>query len=501
MDDAPPPDAPKPGPVPAPSGWDPSVGGRLTREAALALLAQGDTLFASGDYAQAGDHYLRVVGFDDPAVTAAALLGLGEVRYRLNDEHAAVETWTALLQLGETPSSYPAWRNLAAARVRDGNLRGAIDAYREADRRAPPEDKAEIANRLGWLTKELGDTKASSRYFARGRGNRPLVSATTLLIAVTSIISLTALFSSEGQRLYDLLQLDKPAVAAGEYWRLWSVTLLHGDILHLAFNMYALYLAGTIVERWYGWLRFLVFYLACAAAGSTASFVFGGDIPSVGASGAVFGLFGILLTAGRLHHPVDRESRGARWWRRDVDRIPQELPHGYLAEADAADRLARFDEVLQERGDLGMEGASLAESREPRREIDHGSVAPRDHQRLQLVGPRLGEGPDRPPRQPRRFAEHVALLPHLVSPQMLDGALLGPIGCDQDRPFPRGLERQEEEHRLVHVGAVVMATTPEQNSDGHPGPPCVARSASELSNTLLVSSGPIIRSATPFLFS
>ena len=76
------------------------------------------------------------------------------------------------------------------------------------------------------------------------------------------------------------------------------MTLLHGDLLHLAFNMYALYLAGTIVERWYGSLRFLAFYLACAAAGSVGSFVFGGDIPSVGASGAVFGLFGVLLAAG-----------------------------------------------------------------------------------------------------------------------------------------------------------------------------------------------------------
>ena len=78
-----------------------------------------------------------------------------------------------------------------------------------------------------------------------------------MIIAVTSIISLTALFAQDGQAFYDLLQLDKLAVADGEYWRLWSVTLLHGDLLHLAFNMYALYLAGTIVERWYGSLRFL----------------------------------------------------------------------------------------------------------------------------------------------------------------------------------------------------------------------------------------------------
>ena len=300
MDDARPPD-------PSP---DPGATGRLSRDAALSLLQRGGDLLAAGEFADAGAHFARVVGYDDPAITAAALLGLGEAHYRLNNEPAAMESWSAVLKLPETPSTYAAWRNVAAARVRDGDLTGAIDAYREADRRAPQEDKAEIANRLGWLSKETGNARASQRYFARGRGDAPRFTLTLVIIAVTTIVSLTALFSSEGEQIYRWLQLDKPAVADGEYWRLWSVTLLHGDVLHLAFNMYALYLAGTIVERWYGSLRFLAFYLACAAAGSTASFVFGGDVPSVGASGAVFGLFGILLAAGRIHHPVDRQSRG-----------------------------------------------------------------------------------------------------------------------------------------------------------------------------------------------
>jgi membrane associated rhomboid family serine protease len=107
-----------------------------------------------------------------------------------------------------------------------------------------------------------------------------------------------------------VLWLDKLAIAGGEYWRLWTVTLVHADLLHLFFNMYALYLAGPIVERWYGSLWFLILYLVCAAAGSVASFVFGGDVPAVGASGAIFGLFGVLLAANRLHHPVDRANRG-----------------------------------------------------------------------------------------------------------------------------------------------------------------------------------------------
>ena len=298
MDDASPP------PLPGPSDT-----GRLTREAALSLLERGGDLLAAGDFADAGAHFSRVIGFDDPDITAAALLGLGEAHYRLDDEPAAVQSWSAVLKLPDTPSTYKAWRNVAAARVRDGDLPGALNAYREADRRAPAEDKAEIAGRLGWLSKETGNTRASQKYFSRSRGDAPRVTLTLLTIAITSIISLTALLSADGQFLYDLLQLDKPAVADGEFWRLWSVTLLHGDFIHLGFNMYALYLAGVIVERWYGAGRWLALYLACAAAGSTASFAFGGDLPSVGASGAIFGLFGILLAAGRIHRPVDRQSR------------------------------------------------------------------------------------------------------------------------------------------------------------------------------------------------
>ena len=296
MDDSLPPDA--------------SVSGPLTRGAAMAHLDRGAALLVSGDFSQAAVHFNRVIGFDDPAVTAAGLLGLGEARYRMDDEEGAVASWVAVTQLAETPSTYPAWRNIAAARVRDADLTGAIAAYREADRRAPEADKPEIANRLGWLSKEMGDAGASRRYFAKGRGDGPLIPMATAILAATVIVSLAVFLSSEGQALERFLWLDKLGVAAGEYWRLWTVTLVHGDLLHLFFNMYALFLAGPVVERWYGSLLFVVFYLTCAAAGSVASFVFGGDVPSVGASGAIFGLFGILLASGRVYHPVDRASRG-----------------------------------------------------------------------------------------------------------------------------------------------------------------------------------------------
>src|SRR5258707_1240261 len=55
-----------------PSVPGPGVGGRLTREAAVALLEGGNELLASGDFGEAAQHFSRVVGFDDPAITAAA---------------------------------------------------------------------------------------------------------------------------------------------------------------------------------------------------------------------------------------------------------------------------------------------------------------------------------------------------------------------------------------------------------------------------------------------
>jgi membrane associated rhomboid family serine protease len=299
----------------APAGSRPpvdrTVTGPLSRENAAALLDQGAALLEAGDFGEALATYVRVIGFDDPEVTAAALLGSAQARYRLDDEDAAVRTWEAILELPETASTYHAWRNIAAARVREGDLNGAILAYREADRRAPAEDKPEIANRLGWLAKETGNVRASRRYFARGRGS-VLPIATYATIGLTVAVSLSAQLAQDGGRIYDLLQLDKGAVAHGELWRLWTVTLVHdpGNILHLLFNMYALYLAGPIVELIYGSARAIAFYLICALGGSLGSFAFGPDGPSVGASGAIFGLFGILLIATRTHHPaMDRASR------------------------------------------------------------------------------------------------------------------------------------------------------------------------------------------------
>jgi membrane associated rhomboid family serine protease len=115
--------------------------------------------------------------------------------------------------------------------------------------------------------------------------------------------------SLEGQ-----LALFAPYIAHGEYYRLLSVTLVHDPSspipLHLLFNMYALWYAGQLVERMYGSWTALFLYVLCGIAASAASYAFGPGGWSVGASGAIFGLFGVVLVATRFHHAIlDARSR------------------------------------------------------------------------------------------------------------------------------------------------------------------------------------------------
>ncbi len=81
------------------------------------------------------------------------------------------------------------------------------------------------------------------------------------------------------------------AIAAGQWWRLFTPMLLHGGIFHIGFNMYALYVLGPELERFYGGWRFFLLYLVAGFAGNVVSFVLS-PYNSLGASTAIFGLLG-----------------------------------------------------------------------------------------------------------------------------------------------------------------------------------------------------------------
>jgi membrane associated rhomboid family serine protease len=79
-----------------------------------------------------------------------------------------------------------------------------------------------------------------------------------------------------------------------EYWRLITSIFIHIGIIHLLLNNYALWIIGQEIERIYGSARFVILYLATGIVGSVGSYVFNPQATSAGASGAIFGLFGIM---------------------------------------------------------------------------------------------------------------------------------------------------------------------------------------------------------------
>lgn len=98
-----------------------------------------------------------------------------------------------------------------------------------------------------------------------------------------------------GDQLFRDLALWGPAVGAGDWWRLVTGGFLHGGFLHIAFNMYLLWIIGRELEPVLGSPRYALLYLTALLGGSFGALVASPDALTVGASGAVFGLMGATL--------------------------------------------------------------------------------------------------------------------------------------------------------------------------------------------------------------
>jgi membrane associated rhomboid family serine protease len=259
----------------------------------------------------------------DAGMAGEAWLLIGTARYRADDEPGAMTAWRAATER-EGPVAWLGWRSVAEQLVRDGDLEGAVAAYREADRRAPPHERGAIANRIAWLLKETGHDFAARRQFNRARGayaaHVPIVTYAIIAICaglflIDTLLASGAtlgggLFSGGIGPLGENHLINRDAVAAGEWWRIFTSAFFHLGLLHLGFNMYVLYLYGPIAERVYGSLEFAVIYLLCAAGGSVLTILIDPFQFAAGASGAIFGVVGLLFVASRRHHAVmGREAR------------------------------------------------------------------------------------------------------------------------------------------------------------------------------------------------
>ena len=117
------------------------------------------------------------------------------------------------------------------------------------------------------------------------------------LMGLTVAVFVAGFLSPEiDQWLFENLALVNFLVADGEWYRIFTAALLHGGIMHIFFNMYALYLFGPRLEQQVGSTAFAALYVASAGVGSAVSYLLGPPLQvSVGASGAIFGLFGAWL--------------------------------------------------------------------------------------------------------------------------------------------------------------------------------------------------------------
>ncbi|MGA2020051.1 MAG: rhomboid family intramembrane serine protease [Candidatus Sulfotelmatobacter sp.] len=91
-----------------------------------------------------------------------------------------------------------------------------------------------------------------------------------------------------------------PLTLSGEWWRLLTCVFVHGGIIHIAFNMWCLWNLGALSESLYGRWVYASVYLLCGIGASLASIAWHPGTPSVGASGAIFGLAGALIAAFKL---------------------------------------------------------------------------------------------------------------------------------------------------------------------------------------------------------
>lgn len=138
--------------------------------------------------------------------------------------------------------------------------------------------------------------------FARLPVTASLIAANVLVYLAVSVLAVSggtawniALVNQIGEVL-ERGALVPAAVAQGEIWRLSTSIFLHSGLIHVAFNMVALYFLGTFAESAFGRWRFFTLYVLSGFSGGLAYLYFGMfDRPAVGASGAIFGLLGSIL--------------------------------------------------------------------------------------------------------------------------------------------------------------------------------------------------------------
>lgn len=131
------------------------------------------------------------------------------------------------------------------------------------------------------------------------------IRATYALLGLIGLVFVGQLLTAPRPGDFDFIayygEKSNERIAAGEFWRLVTPIFIHGSVLHFVFNAYALYNLGREIEAFHGTFRFVLLFFYAGVGGVTLSMLFE-PAPSIGASGAIFGLIGaeaVLLYRNR----------------------------------------------------------------------------------------------------------------------------------------------------------------------------------------------------------
>jgi rhomboid protease GluP len=122
-----------------------------------------------------------------------------------------------------------------------------------------------------------------------------VIGGLNVLVYVIMVFAGLGVVSFESHDLYNWGADSRPAVLEGQWWRLFTGMFLHGGLMHLAGNLYGLIFASLLLEPLIGKAKYLAAYLICGLMASLSSILWHPNTISVGASGAIFGLFGVMF--------------------------------------------------------------------------------------------------------------------------------------------------------------------------------------------------------------
>jgi membrane associated rhomboid family serine protease len=159
-----------------------------------------------------------------------------------------------------------------------------------------------VGMRCPECAREKTKVRVGPRAFSPAAGNMP---ATYALIGINVIVFLAELLGggpTAGGDSGSLIRdggIHGPSVADGDWWRVVTGGFLHAGFIHLLFNMYVLYIAGSILEPGIGTPRFLGIYFVGLLGGSLGAILIDPNATTVGASGAIFGLMAAVIVVAR----------------------------------------------------------------------------------------------------------------------------------------------------------------------------------------------------------